>query len=90
MTETPEPVRIDDLLDPVFPDGVGDALDAMESETAALDWSPASIRSDASTATGLDDFGDDLIDDGLELLAVQAITFLQEWAFGELWALKVG
>ena len=62
-------IRIDDLFDPVFPDGVGDALDAMDEQAASLDWSPASIRADASAATGLEDFGDDLPHRGLALLA---------------------
>jgi hypothetical protein len=69
MTETPEPVRIDDLLDPVFPHGVGEVLEAMEADAAELDWRPDTIRRIAAETTGLDDFGDDLPDAGLELIA---------------------
>ena len=65
----PADVRIEDLLDPIFPEGVSEALDAMDAEAERLDWSPEAIRRVAVEATGVDDFGDDLPHNGLNLLA---------------------
>ncbi|MCE2513228.1 MAG: sulfotransferase [Acidimicrobiia bacterium] len=66
--ERPADVRIDDLLDPVFPPGVDEALSARDAEAEAIEWSVDAVRRDAREASGLDDFGDGLIDEPLALL----------------------
>ena len=65
----PVPVRIGDLVAPEFPDGIADAFEMAAPMAEALDWSPEAILSQASTETGLDDFGDDLHMAPLSVLA---------------------
>ena len=66
--ERPADVGIDDLFDPVFPPGVAEALAERDAQAADLDWSVDAVRQAARAATGLDDFGDELIDEPLALL----------------------
>ena len=66
--ERPADVRIDDLLDPVFPPGVAEALAERDAQADDLHWSVDAVRQAARAATGLDDFGDELIDEPLALL----------------------
>ena len=66
--ERPADVWIDDLTDPVFPPGVAEALAQRDAQADDLDWSVDAVRQAARNATGLDDFGDELIDEPLGLL----------------------
>lgn len=60
MTTRPAAERIEDLLDPKFPPGVGEALVAMDAEADAIDWSVEAVWHQAGEASGLGDRGDDL------------------------------
>lgn len=68
MTNRPADVRIDDLFDPVFPEGVGPALEAMEAQAEGLDWTSKAIWAAAEATTGLTDRGPSLGNTELELL----------------------
>ena len=68
----PPVARIDDLVDPVFPPGVADALAGATAAVDAIDWTPQAVLDAAvAEAGGLDDFGDDfdepVIRDGLAM-----------------------
>lgn len=73
MTGSPgDAVRIDDLVDPVFPPGVAEALAGATAALEAIDWTPQAVLDAAiAEAGGLDDFGDDfdepVISDGLAM-----------------------
>ena len=54
----PEPVRLDDLRDPLFPDQVAEIMASVEPLAADLVLKPTALMDAASEATGLDDFGD--------------------------------
>ncbi len=60
MADPSEVVFIDDLLDPVLPPEIVEAMDAVKPMDEALDWSVDSVLSQAAAETGLDDFGDDI------------------------------
>lgn len=64
----PADVRIEDLLDPVFPPGVAESLAARDAAAEGIEWSVDAVRRAARDAAGLDDFGDGLIDEPLALL----------------------
>lgn len=57
--ERPASVAIDDLADPRFPDHVAEMLRAVEPMAADLSFSLDAVLAQASTETGLADFGDD-------------------------------
>lgn len=69
MPERPAPVRIHDLVAPEFPDEIAAAFDMVAPMAEALDWSPDAILAQAAAETGLDDFGDDLHEAPLSVLA---------------------
>ena len=60
--------EITDLLQPQFPDGVEEALNAMDEEAKNLQWSVTAVKKKAAERTGLTDFGDDLLEEPLQLL----------------------
>ena len=60
--------EITDLLQPQFPDGVEEALNAMDEEAKNLQWSVTAVKKKAAERTGLTDFGDDLFEEPLQLL----------------------
>ena len=60
MTARPPPVRINDLVEPEFPEEIAAAFEMVAPLAAALDWSPEAILAQAARETGLEDFGDDL------------------------------
>ena len=68
MASHPDFIEINDLLQPQFPEGVEEALNAMEREAETINWSVNAVKDHAVNAIGLDDFGDNLIDQPLELL----------------------
>ena len=68
MASDPDFVQINDLLQPLFPEGVEEALNATEQEAETINWSVNAVKDHAMKATGLDNFGDNLIDQPLELL----------------------
>ena len=68
MASDPDFIEINDLLQPQFPEGVEEALNATEREAETINWSVNAVKDHAVNAIGLDDFGDNLIDQPLELL----------------------
>ena len=68
MASHPDFIQINDLLQPQFPEGVEEALNATEKEAGTINWSVNAVKDHAMKATGLDDFGDNLIDQPLEIL----------------------
>jgi hypothetical protein len=61
-------VRIDDLGAPVFSADITALFGAMADMADACVIEPGALRDAASEQTGLDDFGDDLLDEPLEVL----------------------
>jgi hypothetical protein len=70
----PEPVRLDDLADPRFPDEIVPMREAMASMAPALKLEPDALLEAAVTATGLDDFGDGAFRERLEVLCAALRT----------------
>lgn len=70
MTATrPATERIVDLVAPEYPPEIAAAFDMVAPMADALDWTPASILTLAVAETGLEDFGDDLHEAPLAVLA---------------------
>lgn len=65
----PATVRIHDLVAPEYPDEIAAAFEMVAPLAESLDWTPASILAQAAAETGLDDFGDDLHEAPLAVLA---------------------
>ena len=70
----PEPVRIDDLAAPVFPEAARPLREMLATYGAALDLTPAALLATASERTGLDDFGDPAFRVRLDLLCTALRT----------------
>ena len=70
----PEPVRIDDLAAPVFPEAARPLREMLATYGAALDLTPAALLATASERTGLDDFGDPAFRERLDLLCTALRT----------------
>ncbi|MDG2026504.1 MAG: sulfotransferase [Acidimicrobiales bacterium] len=69
MTDRPAPVRITDLVAPEYSEEIAGAFEMVAPLAEALDWSPEAILAQACAETGLDDFGDDLHEEPLSVLA---------------------
>lgn len=63
----PEDIRIDDLAEPRFPVGFAEGLRALEPVADALVFEPQALIDQAIAETGLDDFGPDGWQPGLEV-----------------------
>ena len=68
MSSRPPDVRIDDLLDPRYPDTILAAFDAVAPLAETLEWSPEVLEAAAIDAAGVGDFGDPLHREPLALL----------------------
>lgn len=68
MSDRPVDVRIDDLLAPRYPAEIEAAFEMLEPVAAELDFSPDTIEAAALAAAGLDDLGDPLHREPLEVL----------------------
>jgi hypothetical protein len=58
-TGRPAPVRIEDLANPTFPPHITEMMAAVAPMAADLSFDPDALLAQASTETGLDDFGDE-------------------------------
>jgi hypothetical protein len=65
----PAPERIHDLVAPEYAPEIAAAFEMVAPLAEALDWSPGAILAQAAAETGLDDFGDDLHETPLGVLA---------------------
>lgn len=70
----PEPVRIDDLAEPVYPDSAGPMRAALAGYGAGLELSPEALLATAVERTGLSDFGDPAFRERLDLLCTALRT----------------
>lgn len=68
MTGRPSAVRLDDLAEPVFPDHIAEIMASVEPIASGIVFEPAALKDAASTATGLDDFGDPRFEEPLAVL----------------------
>jgi len=84
MTNRPAPERIDDLVAPRYPEEIAAAFEMVAPMAEALDWSPAAILNQAAAETGLDDFGDDLHEAPLSVLAPAMIDEGELSTLGQL------
>lgn len=64
----PAPVRIDDLADPKFSPETDEILSAMAAMADGVRLDPGGLMEDASSKTGLSDFGDDRFREPLDVL----------------------
>lgn len=64
----PPPVRIEDLANPIYPDGAKPMRDALAGYGATLELSPEALLAAATERTGLADFGHPAFRERLDLL----------------------
>lgn len=67
-TSRPEPIRLDDLASPAYPESAVPMRAGLGAYGATLDLSPAALMSTASGRTGLDHWGDPAFRERLEIL----------------------
>lgn len=70
----PEPVRIDDLGAPVYPEAAVPVREMLASYGATLNLNPEALLAAAAERTGLDDFGDPGFRERLDLLCTALRT----------------
>lgn len=73
MSERPPDVRIDDLVDPEYPAEIQGAFEMLKPMAEALVWDADAILNQACADTGLDDFGDDLHVEPLQMFVKCAV-----------------
>jgi len=80
----PPAIRIEDLADPQFPPHIADMMRAVEPIAAELRFDTDAVLDQASTATGLDDFGDSSFREPLGVLLRALDTQTERSAMGRV------
>jgi len=70
----PDPIRLDDLASPAYPESATPMRAGLGAYGATLDLSPAALMSTASERTGLDHWGDPAFRERLEILCTALRT----------------